>query len=443
MKRKSLVALCGLSLAFAAGCSSWGADKKAAEAADRAQRVPLIAADAQIEADPDRVDVAIFLPDPTTDAAWPQAAARPDKAAGHRIGAKDFAIDWKVGAGAGSSKKSTLSAPPVSDGEALYVIDARQTVSAYSIAKGARLWSKELETLRKTDRIAYGGGVAVAGERLIVASGYGYVSALDRKTGDEIWRQELQAPVTGAPTVDDANIYVTTSNNEIYVIAQDDGEVRWSDQAIAESARVLSAPSPALGDDILVTPFSSGELIAYIPANGRRLWTASLTRGGRFTPISAINDIAGSPVLSEGLVFAASQSGVIAGVDQLSGAVKWRQTFGSIHTPAVSGQFVFAVNTDSQVACFDKNDGAVLWVTQLERFENEKKRKNRIVWTGPVIVSGHVLLASSEGDVVLIAPQTGEVQKTLKTKRKIFIEPIVAGEKVIMLSDDAELIAIR
>ena len=79
----------------------------------------------------------------------------------------------------------------------------------------------------------------------------------------------------------------------------------------------------------------------------------------------------------------------------------------------------------------------------MARFKNEKKRKNRIVWTGPVIASGQVILASSEGEVVTLSPQTGEVLKTLKTKRTIFIEPIIAGEKLVMLSDDAELIAVR
>ena len=441
MYRTAFAALCGASLLVAAGCN--GQAKREADAAERAQRIPLIAAESQIAADPDRVDVAIFLPDPDLEEDWPQSGARADKAAGHRLAPLDFTVAWKTKAGEGSSKKSTLSAAPVSDGTSVFVIDARQTVSAFNLDDGKLKWRVKLEPPRKTDRIAFGGGLAVAGDTLVVASGYGYVAKLNLADGAQLWKRELSAPVTGSPTVDDEKIFVTTSNNEIYVMQLADGEVLWSDQAIAESARVLSSPSPALGDDLLVTPFSSGELIAYLPANGRRLWSTALTRGGRFTPISAINDIAGSPVLSEGYVFAASQSGVIAGIDQMSGAVKWRQSFGSIRTPAVSGQFVFAVSTDSQVACFDKNDGGVLWVTQLSNFENEKKRKDRIVWGGPVIVSGKLVLASSKGELAVLSPQTGEVMQTVKVKEKVFIEPIVAGGKLILLSDDAKLIAVR
>ena len=441
MTPKVLFATAAICSMVLAGCN--GAAKKAAEEADRAQRVPLIAAEKSIEADPTRIDVAVFLPDAMSYSDWPQASGAPHKAAGNRIGAQDFAIDWKRDVAAGTTKRSTLSASPVSDGENLFLIDAKQVVHAISLSNGSSVWKSELEPPGPRDKVAYGGGIAFTDGKLVVASGYGYVTILDAQTGQTGWQTDLLAPVTGSPTVDAENVYVTTSNNEIYVLSLETGEILWSDQAIAESARVLSSPSPALGDELLVTPFSSGELIAFLPANGRRLWQASLTRGGRFTPISAINDIAGSPVLSEGAVYAASQSGVIAAIDQVSGSIKWRQTFGSIHTPAVSGQFVFAVNTDSQVVCFDKNDGAVIWVRQLDRFKNENARKDRVVWTGPVIASGQLILASSDGQVVSIAPQTGEVTDTLKTGEKVFIEPIIAGGKVVLLSDDGKLITIR
>ncbi len=427
------------------GCSSlpFGGKQAAREAADKAQRVPMIAADQVLTADPNRAAVAVFLPDADGGPDWPQSGGSKDKSVGHRVGAMNFEIDWKADAGKGSGKKSSLIASPVEAGGVVYLIDANQSIQAIDAITGNKLWSKALEPLRKRDKVANGGGVAIAGDKLIVTSGYGYVTALELDDGAEVWQRVMQAPVTGAPTVGDNNAYITTSNNEIYVLRLSDGQVLWSDQAIAESARVLSAPSPALSDDIVVAPFSSGELIAYLPANGRRLWTNSLTRGGRFTPISSINDIAGRPVLSEGLVIAASQSGVLAGVDEVSGVQRWSIVFGSIQSPAVSGQFVFAVNTDGQVVCVDKNDGGVIWVTQLTAFENEKKRKNRIVWTGPVIASGKLILASSSGQAVSISPQTGEIEKTLKIGDPVYVEPIVAKERVYLLTDDAKLVAIR
>ncbi len=437
VKLTALGAFLGLALA---GCTS--AEKKAADAADRAQRVPLIASDQELVSDPAYASMSVFLPTASDDIDWPQAGGNAEKRPGNRVGAKDFEIAWKKKVAQGSSRTKRLITAPVATADSLYILDSEQTVKALN-KSGSVVWSKKLEPPRKRDKLAVGGGLGVADQKIIVTSGYGYVVALDINSGAEIWKRETQAPITGSPTIAGNYAYVTSSNNEIYVFNLSDGSIEWSDQAIAESARVLSAPSPAISGDLLAAPFSSGEVIAYLPGNGRRLWSDSLTRGGRFTPISAINDIAGNPVIDAGAVFAASQSGVLVSIDAVSGTRLWEKSFGSINTPALTGQFVFAVNVDGQLACFDKSTGGVVWVKQLKQFEKEKKRKNRVVWTGPVIASDRVILASSEGKVIAIDPQTGEVVDELKVGDAVYIEPIVAHEHVYLLSDDGDLIAIR
>ncbi|ACT59638.1 outer membrane protein assembly factor BamB family protein [Hirschia baltica] len=423
-----------------AGCQS--AKKREADAAERAQRVPLIAADADLSPDVAYATMSVYLPAAAQGLPWTQSGGNAQKNPGNRVGGDEFKIAWKKKVGSGSSRTRRLIAPPVANQDGLFIIDSEQTVRAVS-KSGSAVWSVKLEPPRKRDKLAVGGGLAVAGDRIIVTSGYGYVVALDINSGAELWKRETQAPITGSPTIEGDYAYITSSNNEIYVLSLSDGSIEWSDQAIAESARVLSSPSPAISGDLLAAPFSSGEVIAYVPSNGRRLWSDSLTRGGRFTPISAINDIAGNPVIDSGAVFAASQSGVLVSIDAVSGTRLWEKPFGSIHSPALSGQFVFAISVDGQLACFDKNTGGVVWVKQLQQFKKEKKRKNRIVWAGPVIASDRIIVASSQGKVLAIDPQTGEVVNELKVGDAVYIEPIVAHEHVYLLSDKGDLIAIR
>src|SRR5690606_16961825 len=117
-------------------------------------------------------------------------------------------------------------------------------------------------------------------------SGYGYIEAMSLADGKRIWRRRVDSPMSGSPAILGDRAFITSSNNDFYAIDIDTGEIIWSDQAIAESARVLSSPSPAVTSDILTVPYSSGELIAYLPANGRRLWADTLTTVGRYTPLS-------------------------------------------------------------------------------------------------------------------------------------------------------------
>ncbi len=428
------------------GCSSLNpfsdGGKAERDAAEKAQRVPLIALDAELKADPNFAVITIYLPEASSADEWAQSGGSAGKVIGNRKGADAFEIAWKKNVGEGSSRKQRLIAPPIVSNDRIYVLDADQKVHALDL-KGSKVWSRALEKPRKLDKIGIGGGLAVSGDKLVVTSGYGYAVALSTADGTELWKREAQAPITGAPTISGGTIFTTSANNELYVLDLETGEARWSDQAIAESARVLSAPSPAVSDDIVVAPFSSGEIIAYLPVNGRRLWSDSLTRGGQFTPISAINDIAGRPVISEGMVYAASQSGVVVGVDAISGGRVWAKPFGSIQSPAVAGQFVFILNTNAQLVCMDKSTGGVIWVRQLRQFEKEKKGKGRIVWTGPVIASDRLVVANSRGEVMALDPQNGETLDTVKVGDPVYIEPIVAHEHVYVLTDDARLVAIR
>jgi outer membrane protein assembly factor BamB len=84
-----------------------------------------------------------------------------------------------------------------------------------------------------------------------------------------------------------------------------------------------------------------------------------------------------------------------------------------------------------------------VWVRDLPEFKNAKEKKNRIVWTGPLIASNRLIIASSEGNVLALSPQNGETVGELKVGQPIYIEPIAAAGKVFVLTDNGGLVAIR
>jgi outer membrane protein assembly factor BamB len=197
-----------------------------------------------------------------------------------------------------------------------------------------------------------------------------------------------------------------------------------------------------VNQDILAVGYSSGELIAYLPANGRRLWTDTLTSSGRYTPLSAINDIAGKPTIQDGVVYVASHSGILTAIDARSGTRIWSKTFGSRQGPVIGGDMLYVVGTNSKVAAISKIDGKVAWVRELPEFK-DNNRENRIVWTGPLLASNRIVIASSEGDVIALSPQNGETLADLKLGQSVYIEPIAANGKIFVLTDQGQLVAIK
>jgi len=246
----------------------------------------------------------------------------------------------------------------------------------------------------------------------------GVVAAIDPQTGEEIWHKEIRVPMHSAPTFSGGRIFSVSDDNELFAFDSDTGEVLWTYQGIIESARMLTAPSPAVIDDTVIAPFASGELVALRVQNGGVLWQDALSSAGQLTPLASLNDIASGPVIADGFVVATAQSGVISAFDLRTGQRIWTQPAGSLGFPLVAGDFVYSATTEGEVICLSKLDGTVVWIQQLKTFKNEKKRKKRIAWAGPVLADFKV------GD-------------------EVFVAPVIANETIYVLTDSAKLIALR
>jgi outer membrane protein assembly factor BamB len=410
---------------------------------EKAARVTINPFQDTLTPDPELASLTITLPPAQPSVDWTQSGLNPSKLVGHVDAAPEFRRDWSVGIGEGSGEIKRVIAPPVVKDGRIYTIDAAMKVSAFDAASGKRVWENQLKAANaQWDEFSVGGGLAIAGDKLVVATGFAYVTALKLTDGTEIWRRRVESPLSSSPAVLGNRAFLTSTNNDFFAVDTDTGEVIWNDQALSETARVLSSPSPAVTPDILAVGYSSGELIAYLPANGRRLWSDTLTSTGRYTPLSAINDIAGRPVIQDGIVYAASHSGVLTAIDARSGARIWSKTFGSRQGPAILGDYLFVVGTNGRVACFTKVDGKLVWSRDLPEFK-DGNREQRIVWTGPIAASGRLVVASSEGDVLGLSPQNGETVSEVRLGQRIFIEPIAAAGKIFVLTDNAQLVAIK
>lgn len=439
-----VIATC-LFLASCAGIPGFSSSEKKAEATalEKAGRITMVLGDEKVEVDPDLITQAITLPPAQVKTAWPQAGSSSSKQVGHVAAAENLEIAWRANIGSGSNQKAALSTVPVASETAVFTLNSSQGVVATDLATGRRLWATRLDGRTRRDRIGSGGGLAVEGNTLVVASGYGFITALDASTGAELWKREMNSPMTGAPAVLNDRIFVSSNNNEVFAMDLATGQIQWDDQAIAEPARVLGSPSPAAVEDFIVAPYSSGEIIAYRSDNGRRLWTDALSQSTRFTPISEINDIGSHPILAGGLVFVSSQSGVTVAIDGRSGNRAWTTAIGSVQPPALAGSALFVVGSDARLAALRPDTGGAYWVSEMKPYRNVEKKKDRISYVGPIVASNRILVASSQGDLIAFSPDTGEELSRRKIGGSVFVSPIVAGDKLLILTDKGQLVAVN
>ena len=457
------ILIASLFLATTAACSSNpifglfdGDDDEEENAPEEEDRISILALEEQLTADPRYLGASVDIPPSYVNPAWPQPGGEADHTLHHLSATLELEVDWKVDIGKASGRRARLTSPPIVVGDRVFVIDAAARVSAYDVESGDLVWRTVMtpdidERFRVRDifrgpkpaQIGFGGGVAFDQGRIFATSGFGFVAALDAVSGEELWRTATEAPVRTPPTAYRGQVYFTTNTNEFVALNQETGEQVWTFQSFEETARFLSSASPAASGDLVVAPFSSGELVAFIADNGRAVWNETLVRQSRLTALSSLNDIAGSPVIDRGLVYVVSHGGRFSAIDIRTGRAVWETSIASLQMPWVAGDYIFIVSIEGELACVSRADGAIVWVSQLTRFENEKKKKGRISWSGPVLAGDHLVLVSTDKEVIKVSPTNGEVVATAKIDDGSVVAPVVAGEKIYILTEEGKLISMR
>jgi outer membrane protein assembly factor BamB len=444
MKRILRIALLSLAAAGLAGCDTvtgiFSSDDKTVLPGERLSVMEL---GAQLEVDPAIADELVLLPDARVNDSWPQPGGNSSNANGHLAAPGPLSQVWSVSAGSGSDRVAQLLAPPIVADGRIYVLDARTRLGAFDQSSGRKLWDVDLVPEGEKAGSGRGGGVAYENGRLFAVTGYGTVNGIDAASGSIVWTQTIGDPFRSAPTASGGRVFAVTSDNQTIALSQETGDVIWRHRGIVESAGILAASSPAVAGSTVIVPYSSGELVALRVENGTPVWTDSLTRTGNITSLSALNDIAGRPVVDRDRVFAISHSGRMVSIDLRTGERVWTRDIGGVQTPWPAGDFIFLVTTAQEVVAISRRDGRIRWITPLQRWRNPDKRTEPVQWSGPVLVSERLVLVSSRGEAVMLSAANGEVLGNLSIPAEALIAPVVANETVYVLTDNARLTALK
>jgi FOG: WD40-like repeat len=347
---------------------------------------------------------------------------------------------------AGSTKKQRLASSPVVADNRLFVVDTDAVVTAFSADTGARLWTASIGSSGKDFQDSlFGGGAAVDGNIVYATSGVGDVAALNASDGSIIWKVKPAGPLRGAPTIAFGGVYAITQDNQIIALNAANGAVLWQATASLEAGSVFGAASPAAGEATIVAGFSSGEVQAYRYENGRDLWEDALARTSMALSVSTLTDVDADPVIDRGRVFALGQGGRMASYELNTGQRTWEISIAGISTPYVVGEWVYAMTDDAKLLCVARGSGKIRWIQQLQRYrvETDKKKKDPIRWTGPILAGGRLIAVNSEGQLAEFSPTDGSTLATSEFKTSLSQTPVVANQTLYILADDGRITAWR
>ncbi|MCX7268573.1 MAG: PQQ-like beta-propeller repeat protein [Sphingomonadales bacterium] len=405
-------------------------------------RVDILGIERDTEVDPALAGFAVTLPPAAVNEAWAQPGGNASKSPGHVDLGQGLSRIWTAKV-TGANPRARLAASPVMSDGRIYVVDTTARVTAFDANTGAQIWSNALEIEKDGKPSRFGGGVSATSTNVFATNGVGDVASLAADTGALVWKKRPAGPLRGAPTLSNGNVYVMTQDNQIYALRQSDGEAQWNEAGPVSASGIFGVGAPAAAQGTIIAGYSSGELAAYRYENGRSLWSDTLSRTAMSTSVSTLTDIDADPVIDRGRVFALGKGGRMASYELVSGQRIWEINIAGISTPVTSGEWVFVMTDEARLLCVARSTGKIRWISKLQRYKNEKKKKKPISWYGPVLAGGRLVITNSHGAVWSVAPDEGTATEILDVGNDVSLAPIVANNILYILDDSGRISAFR
>ncbi|KPQ06798.1 MAG: WD40-like repeat protein [Rhodobacteraceae bacterium HLUCCA12] len=386
----------------------------------------------------------ISLPAQAANGAWSHRQGTNGERPRHPALAETPELAWSTGIGQGDGRRVRLSTDPVAAGGRIFTLDSASQLQA-TATDGSVLWSRDITPDWAERGSASGGGLAVSGDRLFVASADALLAAYDTATGEELWSYRFDSPLMGAPMAAGDRVYVSAGDSTLWSLDAATGRITWSLTG-TESASVMSrTAAPAQADNLVVFPTQSGELRAVQRGNGSEVWSTIVAGRRVGAAYATISSVTGDPVVDGNRIYAANQSGRLLAVDADSGETLWSAREAAYSPVWPVGGSVFLVSDQNRVIRLDAETGEQIWSQPLPLFTTDRARSQAEIYPqyGPVLAGGRLWVASGDGALRGFDPVSGEIAAEIEVPGGAASSPIVMDRTLYVLSREGTLHAYR
>jgi outer membrane protein assembly factor BamB len=362
--------------------------------------------------------------------------------------ANEFTVKDKISFGWPSKNRYGRTSMPIIANNTIYICNGNGTLFAFDLLDhNKEIWSKTsfsfdrsissyLSFLNAT--LSYGN------DKIFMATNDGFLIAVNSITGAKKWSINLENPLRSAFKYDNGVVYGVSSNNKVFAINANTGEIIWKYEHTDSLRITLDKPSILLLDDKIIAAFSTSEAVALSKDNGKIVWTAEVNYKDGDNMFRMI-DIDTTPTKIGDYVMIGGINGNVQFIRQDNGQVV-SGYFGSLSSSVVSVEdFVFFMDKDSRLICFHIPSGGVKWFKDFENkktlaipaYLNDGNNKINVGFTygGPILIDGKIVIINQFGEMFIIDPQNGDIQKKIKISSDIHKNPIVVDGKIYLIDD--------
>ena len=288
------------------------------------------------------------------------------------------------------------AAPPVIDGDHIFIVLQSGVVSARKISDGTPVWEASLRSDRP---------VAVEGGRVYIATSEQIV-ALNAADGTKVWTAE-SAAVT-APVLAQGGWVIAETENALTAYRSADGSQVWRRDLLGTDV------TPTIEADNLYVPLHNGRLVALDLRTGAERWGKNFV--GPLSEVLALPD----------RIFFGTDDKWFFCLRAFDGEREWQRVrLGSIvrGRPIADENHVYVVSIDNTLRAFRRVNGALLWHPAVPFRPT----------TGPVLIDSAVVVAGNAPELRAFDATSGRPAGEIKLEDSLVMPPAFGTSAAGML----------
>jgi len=334
--------------------------------------------------------------------------------------------EWNRSVGSGQGDTYSLLAPAV-DGDHIYAAGADGVVMAMDRFSGDVLWKQDIER-------PISGAIGVGAGLVVVGTLKGEVIALDQSTGEQKWIALVPSEVLSAPAVNSDVVVVQTQDDRVIAFDAASGNQRWLYENQPAVLTLRGTSAPVLTSRLAIAGFSTGKVVAIDLARGIPVWEQRVAVPQGRSELDRIVDIDGNLIATDDTLYVVSYQGRVAGLDINSGRVLWQREASSYAGLAQGLGSVYVSLVSGTIEAVDERSASALW-------SNDSLARRQL--SAPEVFSSYLAFGDFEGYLHLVSQVDGHfVGRKHIDSDGVRARPLVVGDWMYVFGNSGELVAL-
>ncbi|MBL4606305.1 MAG: outer membrane protein assembly factor BamB [Pseudomonadales bacterium] len=299
---------------------------------------------------------------------------------------------WSVQIGEGVGKYYSRLEPVVTE-KMIYAADPQGVVVAIDRQSGEIVWKENLN-------ISIGGGLFAGYGLVLLGSSDGELLVLDQDSGKEKWRVGLSGEILSAPQSNGELIVVQTTDGSLYALDAVTQAQKWVYKTIVPVLSLRGTSTPLIKNGQVLAGFANGKFISISVDTGIPKWESVVALPEGRSELERIVDVDGRFVVDGDIAYVGAYQGKVVAIELSSGRILWKKDMSSHVGLESSLSNLYLATSAGELLALDQSNGVELWSQDLLM-----DRKP----TMPVRMGPYIVVADFEGYLYWISQIDGKV----------------------------------